>query len=325
MPRRLPFAVVAAALLLAACGDAPPAPAGVPEVRIALAPRFQVGTTGSAPVTRIRVVAYDYRFDGEVAVLEPIDTTDVRVNPDALEWRVAIDFPPPADTIDVLLEIELLSGSGPNATVEWSGRTEPVPVAGRRAVTVEGPGLGRGPLSNLGVFSLDLFLSRNPLIEGDSTFSTASIASDDEPTVEFYASLDTAVATVDATGKVKTKRDGEARIVLAAGFLADTARLTVLQRAATVDIVQDSITIPVGGTATFTYVARDPRGATISPQLQGGQVAWSIANGQIVRDLGNGSYFGTVPGRTTVTARSQQDQTVLGTAVLRVEGQPASQ
>lgn len=324
MSRRLPFAVVAAALL-AACGDAPPAPVDAPEVRIALAPRFQVGTTGSAPVTRIRVVAYEYRFDGEVTVLEPIDTTDVRVNPDALEWRVVVDFPPPADTIDVQLDIELLSGSGANARVEWSGRTEPVQVAGRRPVTVEGPGLGRGPLSNLGVFSLNLFLNRNPIVEGDSTFSTASIANDDEPTVEFYSSLDTAVATVDATGKVKTKRDGEARIVLAAGFLADTATLTVLQRAAVVDIVEDSITIPLRGTATFTHVVRDPRGAAISPQLQGGQVSWEIANGQLASNQGNGVFIGASTGRTTITARSQQDQTVLGTAILRVEGQPPAQ
>lgn len=325
--RALPLVLALGCALLAACGEREAAPAPEPpSVHLNIAPRFGTGIGGGdRPITRIRVVVLQV-FNGDGIFYEPIDSTEVAVNPDALEWRIAANFPPPAEPTLVAAQVELISEAGGTRSVEWSGRSDTVTVTGTRARSVSGVTLGRGPLTNLDVFSLNVFLNRSEVVEGDSTYASTSIASGSQVNpVVFYKSLDSTIATMKTKSGpngdpawIAANAVGTARIVAAAGFLADTQVLTVVQRAASVVVSPDSLNIPIRTTGRFTATVRDPRGQPISPQLSGGQVFWQIANAQIAINNGDGTFTSQSTGRTTVTARSLQDQSVLGTAVLRV-------
>lgn len=319
-------AILPLALVVACAGPDAALTAGSP-VRVALTPRFQAGVESARPISRVRIVARQWFPSGTATTEGPTtspDTlafTDARVNPGASEWRLSVAFAPPTDTIYVVATIELLHqpSSGP-AVVEWSGLTEPIPVAGTTPGLVETVDLGRGPLQNLEVFDIVVNAARTA-VEGDTVAATATAFPTTTPAAQvFWGSLDTAVATVTPAGRIATRRDGVARITATAGFAAETVTLQVLQRPTTITLAPDSLLLgPNAPTGTFTATVRDARGAVVTGGAAG--LTWTSTDPNLVQSLGNGQFTtsGRVPGRTTIRATSVVAPGVTATAPVRVQ------
>ncbi len=112
------------------------------------------------------------------------------------------------------------------------------------------------------------------------------------------SSLDAAVATVSAMGRVQAVGEGAARIVAAAGGLADTALITVAQVAAAVEVSPLAVSLARGDTLAASV--RDSNGVPIA----GAPVAWSSADEAVATVEGTGVVTATMRGATQITATS---------------------
>jgi uncharacterized protein YjdB len=78
-----------------------------------------------------------------------------------------------------------------------------------------------------------------------------------------WTSLDPGIATVSATGVVTAVAPGAARIVATAGAVSDTATVSVVPRAASVEVTL-ATSLDVGGSSQATVQAKDSGGTAIS-------------------------------------------------------------
>ncbi|MEX2283016.1 MAG: Ig-like domain-containing protein [Gemmatimonadota bacterium] len=315
-------AAVAVILLTSACTErgnqpfAPDAPkAG--RVRFAVVPQFNYlggQHSAGAPINRIRLTAR------EVGTGTVLGQTIRDVAATDSTWNVAVDVTV-ADGIDVVVVVlvELINVTAGVETVEWSGLTAPITVSpGETEEPTAAVQLFQGPPENLQVTGVVVNPQTTTVSEGDSVSLTAIVSP--SGTV-IWSSLDPAIATVSATGRVITLLPGTARIVAIAGPRADTAVITINPRIASIRVTPDSIRLTAfGQEVTFTAQALDARGAAIP----GAPVNWTIDDIAVAEHLGAGRFRGKANGRTLVRATSVQNPARSATAILSV-AQRASQ
>lgn len=88
-----------------------------------------------------------------------------------------------------------------------------------------------------------------------------------------WSSTDTDVATVSGIGWVTAQANGVADVIAASGTLADTVRVTVSQRAATVVLSESNLTMAQDDSVEVTAQARDANDHVISSP----SVAWTVS------------------------------------------------
>jgi hypothetical protein len=113
-----------------------------------------------------------------------------------------------------------------------------------------------------------------------------------------WTSLDPAIASVASTGIVTAASVGRARIVALSGAGADTVLAIVSQQIATVTITPDTTALPVGGSVTFTAVARDASGNVMSAE----GLAWTSLNSGVAAVTGAGTATAAAVGSTGIVA-----------------------
>ena len=114
-----------------------------------------------------------------------------------------------------------------------------------------------------------------------------------------WASGDTLVATVDATGLVTAVAAGSATITAAAGSVSGSAAVAVHQVPATLTLAPDSLTFEaVGDTATVVATVLDANGHAIS----GAQVAWTSGDTLVATVDATGLVTAMATGRTEASA-----------------------
>ncbi|MFL5580804.1 MAG: beta strand repeat-containing protein [Gemmatimonadaceae bacterium] len=299
---------------VASCRDGGTGPLADRSVALALQPSYAVAATDALPVNLIRLVAT--QADGG----RELGRTEVTVDPAAAEWPLSLDVRIPGGTsVNVNVTVELINVGPADATsVEWSGRAGPILVRANTDVEVASVVLGRGPLENLLVTSIDI-LPIGGLVEGDEVQPEAVVIGATNAKV-FWSSLDPAVGTVDAAGVVKTLRDGTLRIVAAAGVKADTIPLVVSPVPSSLAFSTDSVRLDALGAEDLVIVqVLDPRGAVVP----GAEVAWSVANAGVAEHLGGGRFRAVANGVTAITASVVGRPSVAKTTGLRVTQQVA--
>lgn len=111
-----------------------------------------------------------------------------------------------------------------------------------------------------------------------------------------WTSLDTTIATVDATGLVRSRANGAGSVVATTAGKADTARVRVAQVATTVIITPDADTInAIGDTIVLAAAARDRTGNAIASA----GISWSSLDTAVA----SVTSIGRVISRTAGTAR----------------------
>ena len=286
-------AVLAAAVLFAACVDGNPAGVSTPAFLSLSAELDASGSLAAGPISRIRVTVTTQ------ASSEVVSREVFQVSPDASSWEIAVEVDIAAAAgSPVLLAVELISVVGGVETVEWSGRIGPIDLRGGSG-DVHPVTVYPGPLENLDVTAVSI---RDPssatLVEGETLALQVDVASPSGGAQAVWLALDPAVATVSPEGLVTTHRSGSARIVAAAGPRADTLALSVRQRLAAVDLSPDSLLArAVGDTAVFQASGLDPRGDPIA----GVSLAWDVADPTIARHVGGGRFETLRHGSTTVS------------------------
>lgn len=306
--RAAPFVLAAAGMLLACteAGRTPlaPDPRG-PDVPVALAiePRFDALQDPFArPITRIRVQV----LSEPGGTLLTGATEDV--DPAAGEWKLSQELKLP-DGVGRTVRVTAELMSGP-ASVEWSGRSDVVDVEPGDAVVLQLT-FYRGPLSNLDATRLDVRPDSASVTEGD-TLTLAAVLEGTEDGRAFWLSRDTAVATVDAAGRVRGRAPGTARVVAVAGPLTDSAVVVVLPRIGRIVVDPDSAaTESLGDERSFTARVLDVRG----DEVAGVPLRWSAADSRVAESLGGGAFRAAGRGRTAITVTTGRAPGIAGRAV----------
>lgn len=151
------------------------------------------------------------------------------------------------------------------------------------------------------VDGITLSQSSLTLTEGENTILTATVtpANASDKTVT-WSSNDTAVATVDATGKVTAVAPGTATITAKAG--EKTATCTVTVNAKTIAVTgitlsRTEVTLVEGKSLTLT--------ATVTPtDATDKTVAWTSSNPAAATVDANGKVTAVAAGKTTITAKA---------------------
>lgn len=305
------FVVLAAGLAFACTdlGESPTNPGPGNRTGLTFLPSYSyLGGSHSvgAPINRIRLTA---RNAASNAVLK-VDT--VTVDPNQENWNLTMDIPLTGE-LNVIVLIELINLENNVEAVQWSGNTAPISVAPGVKKEPAPVTLFQGPPANLQVTAVTVSPRTASLVEGDSV-QLAAVVAGPSGTVVVWSSLD-ANATVSATGRVRGVSPGNARIVAVAGPRADTATVSVLTRVAAVRVSPDSARLSAfGAEATFSARVLDPRGAEIA----GSVVNWTLSDASVAENLGNGRFRARANGSATVTATSQRDGRIAGTARLIV-------
>lgn len=115
-----------------------------------------------------------------------------------------------------------------------------------------------------------------------------------------WASLDTAVAGVDAAGLVRARGNGLGRVVASAGGRADTATVRVSQVVAGLSVSPLGVGIPKGDTLRVRATAVDARGNPAPAAA----LEWSSSDPGVATVDGNGLIRGVEVGNATVSVRS---------------------
>ena len=117
-----------------------------------------------------------------------------------------------------------------------------------------------------------------------------------------WASSDSRIATVDASGKVVGVAAGTATISATSGGKTGSATVTVtLLPVAAVVVSPGSATIAAGQTASFSAVATDPNGNTLS----GRPLTWSSSSTAVAQVSSAGLVTAIAAGSTTITATAE--------------------
>ncbi len=120
------------------------------------------------------------------------------------------------------------------------------------------------------------------------------------PAAFSWSSLDPAVATVNGTGLVRSRGNGETRIVALYAGIADTARVRVDQVAVAITGVPDSLLLIAGETRAATGRAVNANGQP----LAGTGLAWASSNTAVAAVDAAGAISGVGVGTALVTAVS---------------------
>ncbi|MEW5931484.1 MAG: Ig-like domain-containing protein, partial [Gemmatimonadota bacterium] len=113
-----------------------------------------------------------------------------------------------------------------------------------------------------------------------------------------WTSLNAGVATTDAAGRVTAVAAGTARIVAAAGSLADTATVVVRQVVASVAVSPSAPVVQEGATQQVAATAKDANGNAIA----GAAFTWTSSNAAAATVNGSGLVSGVAAGVSYVTA-----------------------
>lgn len=272
-------------------------------------PQYVVyGSYTADPIARIILTARSTVTNTAIAA----DTFDVR---DDAQWNLSFSVPADAGTITIL--VELLNAGG---VVQYSGVTPPITVqAGQNNDPAPVP-LVPGPPDNLTVTGV-IVAPHNPnVVEGDAVQLTAAISGGGPGARPVWSSSDAPVASVDQNGLVTTHRNGTVRIIGQVGMRADTAVITIAQRASAIVLTPDTQRIgTIGGEATFTARVVDPRGADIA----GSAVTWSVGSSAIAENMNGGRVRAVANGTTTIVATSIVNPAIQRTGVIVVSQRAA--
>lgn len=117
-----------------------------------------------------------------------------------------------------------------------------------------------------------------------------------------WVSRNATVATVDAAGSIRAIAPGETWVVGAGSTHSDSTRIIVQPvPVSRVDIVQDSLTLAPGDTASVTAIVYDSVGGV----LQGRAIAWSSAHSSVATVTASGVVSFVSTGRTWIIARAE--------------------
>lgn len=119
-----------------------------------------------------------------------------------------------------------------------------------------------------------------------------------------WSSSDAAIATVDQGGNVSGAAPGAATITASSEGKSGSSAVTVVlaqEPVATVEVVPDQATIPVGGAIGLTAILRDAAGS----ELRDRAVTWSSNDDAIATVDQGGNVFGQGPGLAAITASSE--------------------
>lgn len=139
---------------------------------------------------------------------------------------------------------------------------------------------------------------------GDSTRLTATVKDQRGTAMEGasidWASTDTAVVRVNASGWVQSVGVGTANVVASSGALADTAAVEVEQVPAELVVSPDSVALVVGDTARLAATVWDANGVEVA----GADVAWTSIDTTLAAVDSAGVVTGVAAGGTRVVARA---------------------
>jgi len=134
-----------------------------------------------------------------------------------------------------------------------------------------------------------------------------------------WASSNTSVATVSASGLVTGKVAGTATITATSEGQNGTSTVTVVHPpVASVSVTPGSATVPVGATLQLTATPKDATGSA----LTGRSVTWASSNTSVATVSATGLVTGQVAGTATITATSEGQS---GTAAITVTPPGTSQ
>ena len=126
-----------------------------------------------------------------------------------------------------------------------------------------------------------------------------------------WASGDTLVATVDSTGLVTAVGNGAATVTAGAGGMSGTARVTVMQTVASVDVSPSADTIAPGDTLRLMAKATDANGHVVA----GAEFTWASGDTAVTVVDASGLVRGIREGTATITVIADG---VSGTATVTV-------
>lgn len=115
-----------------------------------------------------------------------------------------------------------------------------------------------------------------------------------------WASTETSVATVAASGLATAVSNGTATITATAGSASSTARIVVEQAVAAVGVSPNSLALPVGDTARLSATALDALGS----EVPGVAFEWRSSNAAIAMVDSSGIVRAEAVGTATITAAS---------------------
>jgi YVTN family beta-propeller protein len=280
---------------------------------LSLNPVFPNATLASQiQVDRIRITARDAR-DGSI-----VGTLTEDVDPALSEWELVLELDLEGPTVTpIVVDIELIEVVNGVERVGWSGRTRTFQVSGGQQLRSGDVSLFRGGLANLSVTDVEIGVAPLTLVEGDQAGLTASVTGAAGAPETFWSSLEPSIASVSSVGVVSALSPGQARIVALAGPRADTAVVTVVARAAGIEVTPAEQRLEtLGVTATFEARVVDSRGDEVSGQT----VSWRARNQGVARSLGGGVFEAVGSGSSWVIAESSsRGVTVRDSARLVVE------
>jgi YVTN family beta-propeller protein len=264
---------------------------------LSLNPVFPNATLASQiQVDRIRITARDAR-DGSI-----VGTLTEDVDPALSEWELVLELDLEGPTVTpIVVDIELIEVVNGVERVGWSGRTRTFQVSGGQQLRSGDVSLFRGGLANLSVTDVEIGVAPLTLVEGDQAGLTASVTGAAGAPETFWSSLEPSIASVSSVGVVSALSPGQARIVALAGPRADTAVVTVVARAAGIEVTPAEQRLEtLGVTATFEARVVDSRGDEVSGQT----VSWRARNQGVARSLGGGVFEAVGSGSSWVIAES---------------------
>ena len=243
----------------------------------------------------------------------PVTVQDTVVNPNDAAWAVNVEVDP---NTDLQITIELINKVGASETTLYSGQVQ---VSVGEGEQQQGPAVQvfPGPPENLGITSVTISPRDQSVLEGSTINLSATVAPTVANPVLVWSSLNSAVATVDASGVVTAKAPGQAVIDVFAGTKQDHIAVTVGARATHVEVTATPATLTsIGADATVTARVLDVRDNVVP----GVSATFTVADSTIATQVSPGVFRARKNGTTTITATAvQAGQTVTGTATLTVQ------
>ena len=263
MPRRC-RALTACALVLsvAACVDSSlPTDVRTPAaLNLAASPQFSSAPSADV-VARLEAARITVLHAATDSVLTQ---TEVSLAPDAQEWVLEVSVDVQRDALtDLRLDVELLHrDEAEGEVVEFAGRAAFAVTGGGLPADVRIVSLGRGPLANLDLESLNVSVEGSSLLQGGTTRLTVDGLGVRPGQAFFFRSMNGSVVAVDPTGSVSGLAPGTAQVVVEAGRVADTVHVAVRDVAVPrADVVQVKIGPQVDYVVDHAFISTFSDGA----------------------------------------------------------------
>jgi uncharacterized protein YjdB len=314
------LALLVATPFLSVCTDGldPAFPGHSPPIQLAVLPKISshLPTAGSQPINRIRLTAFLVET-GEV-IGEHVEDVD----PGSESWTLKFEANvPELENPHFFVLVELINVSGGLESVEWSGRSQELPLTTGTIPEIREVAVVRGPPVNLGVTSVEILPHDSALGEGDSMLLEASVKGESSigSPVVFWASATPDIVSVSAGGLVTGLLPGEAQVMCLAGASVDTTLVSVQARPAEVLLEPEEVIVrSLGQEILFTATVVDPRGDTLPEE----GVTWEVESPEILSGIGEGRFRSAGAGTTVVIAKSVRNPDLAGSASVTVEPVP---